>query len=76
MRLTDVISSYKDLLPEPSTQYAEIIRLNEPDFRPSVESFDLAAALADPPRLLYCIRSTPSGFLADLISKVLPRFRS
>ncbi len=48
MRLTDVISSYKDLLPEPSTQYAEIIRLNEPDFRPSVESFDLAAALANP----------------------------
>ena len=45
MRVTDVISSYKDLLPEPSTQYAEIIRLNEPDFRPSVESFDLAEAL-------------------------------
>ncbi len=28
MRVTDVVSSYKDLLPEPSTQYAEIIRLN------------------------------------------------
>ncbi len=48
MRLTDVVSSYKDLLPEPSTQYAEIIRLNEPDFRPSVESFDLAKALTNP----------------------------
>ena len=48
MRLTDVISSYKDLLPEPSTKYAEIIRLNEPDFRPSVESFDLDEALANP----------------------------
>ena len=48
MRVTDIISSYKDLLPQPSTQYAEIIRLNAPDFHPSVESFDLAAALADP----------------------------
>jgi polysaccharide export outer membrane protein len=48
MRVTDVISSYKDLLPEPSTRYAEIIRLNPPDFRPSAEGFDLAAALADP----------------------------
>jgi polysaccharide export outer membrane protein len=48
MHVTDVISSYKDLLPEPSTRYAEIIRLNPPDFRPSVEGFDLAAALADP----------------------------
>jgi len=28
--------------------YAEIIRLNPPDFRPSVESFDLTAALANP----------------------------
>ena len=48
MRVTDVISSYKDLLPEPATQYAEIIRLNAPDFHPSVEGFDLAEAIADP----------------------------
>lgn len=48
MRVTDLISSYKDLLPEPATQYAEIIRLNPPDFRPSVESFSLTDALADP----------------------------
>ncbi len=48
MRVTDVITSYKDLLPEPAAQYAEIIHLNAPDFRPSVESFDLADALADP----------------------------
>ena len=48
MRVTDVISSYKDLLPEPAAQYAEIIRLNAPDFHPSVEGFDLAHALADP----------------------------
>jgi len=48
MRLTDLIASYHDLLPEPSPKYAEIVRLNAPDFRPSVESFDLSAALADP----------------------------
>ncbi|MFZ0523455.1 MAG: SLBB domain-containing protein [Candidatus Acidiferrales bacterium] len=48
MRLTDVIASYKDLLPEPATQYAEIVRLNSPDFHPSVESFSLSDALADP----------------------------
>jgi polysaccharide biosynthesis/export protein len=48
MRVTDVIGSYKDLLPEPASQYAEIIRLNQPDFRPSVENFDLADALANP----------------------------
>ena len=48
MRVTDVIGSYKDLLPEPASQYAEIIRLNQPDFHPSVQSFDLADALANP----------------------------
>jgi len=48
MRVTDVIASYKDLLPEPATTYAEIIRLNAPDYHPTVESFDLAVALANP----------------------------
>ncbi|HYL67627.1 MAG TPA: SLBB domain-containing protein [Candidatus Limnocylindria bacterium] len=48
MRVTDVIPSYKDLLPEPAAQYAEIIRLNAPDFHPSVESFNLSAALENP----------------------------
>ena len=48
MRVTDVIASYKDLLPEPANRYAEIIRLNAPDFHPTVESFDLADALANP----------------------------
>jgi polysaccharide biosynthesis/export protein len=48
MRVTDVITSYKDLLPEPAGQYAEIIRLNAPDFHPTVESFDLTDALANP----------------------------
>jgi len=54
MKVTDIIGSYKDLLPEPAPHYGEIVRLNPPDFHPSVESFDLAAALADPaaaPRL-------------------------
>ena len=48
MKLTDLIASYKDLLPEPAPHYGEIVRLNPPDFHPTVESFDLAAALANP----------------------------
>ena len=48
MRVTDIIASYKDLLPEPANQYAELIHLNPPDFHPTVESFDLASALAHP----------------------------
>jgi len=48
MKLTDLVSSYADLLPEPAAKYAEIVRLNPPDYRPSVESFDLAAALTKP----------------------------
>ncbi len=48
MKLTDLVSSYGDLLPQPATKYAEIIRLNPPDYHPSVESFDLAAALSNP----------------------------
>ena len=48
MRVTDLISSFKDLLPEPSLEYAEIVRLNAPDFHPTVESFDLQEALANP----------------------------
>lgn len=54
MKLTDLIPSYKDLLPEPSERYAEIIRIAGPDNRPVVESFNLAGALAHPenaPRL-------------------------
>jgi polysaccharide export outer membrane protein len=48
MRVTDLISSYKDLLPEPALQYGEIIRLSLPDFRPTVQSFSVTDALADP----------------------------
>jgi protein involved in polysaccharide export with SLBB domain len=48
MKLTDLIASYGDLLPEPAPHYAEIIRLNAPDFHPTIESFDISNALANP----------------------------
>jgi len=48
MKITDIITSYKDLLPEPAAHYGEIIRLNAPDFRPTVVSFDLESAMKDP----------------------------
>ncbi|MBI3404993.1 MAG: SLBB domain-containing protein, partial [Acidobacteria bacterium] len=48
MKVTDLVSGYADLLPEPAKQYGEIVRLNAPDFRPTVESFNLGAALANP----------------------------
>lgn len=48
MKLTDLISSYGDMLPEPAAHYAEIIRLNPPDFHPTIESFDVSTALANP----------------------------
>ena len=63
MRVTDVLSSYKDLLPEPAAQYAEIIRLNAPDFHPSVESFDLAAALE---KSFSVARSSCHGYGSNL----------
>ncbi len=47
MTVRDLITSYSDLLPEPAGNYAEIIRLNPPDDRPSVENFDLSAALSN-----------------------------
>jgi len=50
MKLTDLITSYKDLLPEPSERYAEIIRIVAPENRPVVESFNLAAAVGNPER--------------------------
>jgi polysaccharide biosynthesis/export protein len=48
MKLTDLLDGYKDLLPEPAGNYAEIIRLNPPDFQPVVISFNLTSALSDP----------------------------
>lgn len=46
MRITDLIGSYADLLPEPAERHAEIIRLVPPDYAPQVIAFNLAAALA------------------------------
>jgi len=48
MKLTDLVGSYNDLLPEPSERYAEIIRIVGPENRPVVESFSLGSALAHP----------------------------
>jgi protein involved in polysaccharide export with SLBB domain len=45
MKVTDLIKSYKDLLPEPSTTHAEIIRLSEPDYGPTILAFNLGDAL-------------------------------
>lgn len=46
MELTQLIVSYKDLLPEPSKQHAEIIRLGSPDFTPTVLAFNLDDVLS------------------------------
>ena len=46
MKVTDLIKSYKDLLPEPSIAHAEIIRLSQPDFAPETLTFNLGDALA------------------------------
>ncbi len=45
MKITDVVHSYQEVLPEPSN-HAEIIRLEPPDFRPQTIEVDLASALA------------------------------
>jgi protein involved in polysaccharide export with SLBB domain len=46
MRITDLISAYTDLLPEPAERHAEIIRLAPPDYAPQVIAFNLSDALA------------------------------
>ncbi len=46
MKVTDLIGSYADLLPEPAKTHAEIIRLEPPDFKPEVLAFNLGDALA------------------------------
>jgi len=45
MKVSDLIASYKALLPEPSRRHAEIIRLNPPDYTPAVLTFNLGDAL-------------------------------
>ncbi len=46
MKVSDLIKSYKDLLPEPYKQHAELIRLKAPDYTPQVIAFNLEDALA------------------------------
>ena len=46
MKVSDVIKSYTDLLPEPYMTHAEIIRLTPPNFAPEVIGFNLGEALA------------------------------
>jgi protein involved in polysaccharide export with SLBB domain len=46
MNVTDLVHSYRDLLPEPYQQHAEIIRLTGPDLKPEIISFNLGDALA------------------------------
>jgi protein involved in polysaccharide export with SLBB domain len=46
MKVTDLIKSYKDVLPEPYKRHAEIIRLKAPDNTPEVLAFNLEDALA------------------------------
>jgi len=45
MKVSDVLHSYSDLLPEPSRRHAEIIRLQAPDYTPMVLAFNLADAM-------------------------------
>src|SRR6185503_13422128 len=46
MNVSDLVHSYRDLLPEPYQQHAEIIRLTGPDLKPEIISFNLGDALA------------------------------
>jgi len=45
MKVTDLIHNYRDLLPEPYEQHAEIIRLSGPDLKPEIIAFNLKDAL-------------------------------
>ena len=46
MKLTELIHSYNDLLPEPYQAHAEIIRLQAPDYTPTVLAFNLGDVLS------------------------------
>lgn len=45
MKITDLIRSYRDLLPEPYDQHAELIRLAGPDLKPEIIAFNLKDAM-------------------------------
>jgi polysaccharide export outer membrane protein len=46
MKLTDILTSYQVLQPQPNLEYAEIERLVEPDLHPTVIPFNLSKLLA------------------------------
>jgi len=46
MKVSDLVGTYKDLLPEPYREHAEVIRLKAPDYTPEVIAFNLEDALA------------------------------
>jgi polysaccharide export outer membrane protein len=46
MKVSDLIGTYQDLLPEPYRAHAEVIRLKAPDYTPEVIAFNLEDALA------------------------------
>lgn len=50
MKISDLIHSYSDMLPEPSERHAEVIRLSAPDFRPTILSFNVAEAMKGDPK--------------------------
>ncbi|HKT26370.1 MAG TPA: SLBB domain-containing protein, partial [Terriglobales bacterium] len=50
MKISDLLHSYADMLPEPSHRHAEVIRLSEPDFRPTVLAFNLDDAIKGDPK--------------------------
>lgn len=45
MKITDLVHSYSDLLPESYQQHAEIIRLSGPDLKPQIIAFNLGDTL-------------------------------
>lgn len=48
MTVGDLIKGYSELLPEPARSHAEIVRLNAPDYRPTVIAFNLGNVLEAP----------------------------
>ena len=50
MKVSDLLHSYTDMLPEPSHRHAEVIRLSAPDFRPTVLAFNLDEAIKGDPK--------------------------
>lgn len=46
MKVTDLVKSFSDVLPEPYKPHAEIIRLKAPDYTPEVLAFNLGDALS------------------------------